>query len=182
MSFASRLEAVLPHLGITLRPQEHADRDFARAVYVSHRAEEMLATDWTPDQRRQFLEDQFRLQWQHYRTHYRDAEFLIVEVDGVAAGRLYLFHEHAEDLRIMEIGLLPQWRGQGLGSALPAAVQAQAERAGKYCSIHVEATNPALRLYERLGFRRVKPVEPYFLLEWHADACARRSQEPCPIL
>jgi ribosomal protein S18 acetylase RimI-like enzyme len=34
----------------------------------------------------------------------------------------------------------------------------------------VELFNRALRLYERLGFRRVGDHGPYYLMEWTPDA------------
>jgi ribosomal protein S18 acetylase RimI-like enzyme len=33
-------------------------------------------------------------------------------------------------------------------------------------TIHVEVFNPALRLYERLGFKKVAENGPYHLMEW----------------
>lgn len=50
-------------------------------------------------------------------------------------------------------------RGRGLGSRLLRALLAQAARAGiRQLSLSVEIDNPALRLYERNGFRRVGRV------------------------
>ena len=47
-------------------------------------------------------------------------------------------------------------------------LQAEASAAGKPLRIHVERFNPALRLYERLGFRLVEDRGIYLFLEWRA--------------
>lgn len=152
---------------ITVRPRTGADLPLIRDIYITHRWEEMnLAHGWTDDQKLAFLADQFRLQCHHYDTHYHDADFLIVEVDGIPVGRLYLWGHNPADIRIVEIGFLPAWRGKGIGGGLLRCIQGHARAQGKGCSIHVEMNNPARRLYDRLGFREVKPVGPYVLLEW----------------
>lgn len=66
----------------------------------------------------------------------------------------------------MDIALLPPHRGRGVGSALLAALTAEAEAAGKPLTIHVERFNPALRLYQRLGFAAVEDKGVYLLLRW----------------
>ena len=47
-------------------------------------------------------------------------------------------------------------------------LQSEAAAAGKPLRIHVERFNPALRLYERLGFRLVEDHGLYLFLEWRA--------------
>lgn len=160
------LSPELAQRGVGLRPATDDDRAFVSELYVSHRWAEMAVTGWPEDARRTFLEDQARLQAAHYAHHYHDAQFLIITVDGTAAGRLYLFHRNATDLRIVEIGLVPAFQGQGIGTALLRRVQEIADSAGKSCSIHVEAQNPARRLYSRLGFVEAGEHGPYRLMEW----------------
>jgi GNAT superfamily N-acetyltransferase len=55
----------------------------------------------------------------------------------------------------VSIGVRASERGKGVGAALLAAVLAQAALDGhRRLSLSVEPDNPALRLYERLGFAR----------------------------
>ena len=49
-------------------------------------------------------------------------------------------------------------------------MQRRAAAAGKSVTIHVERMNPALRLYERLGFRLVEDKGVYLFLSWSGDA------------
>ena len=48
-------------------------------------------------------------------------------------------------------------------------LQSEAVAAGKPLRIHVERFNPALRLYERLGFRQIDDRGVYLFMEWRDD-------------
>ena len=136
-----------------------------RMLYGSTRAEEMERFPFTPEQREAFLDQQFAAQSQHYAEHYPTARFDIIEREGQPIGRLYV-DVWPTQIRIVDIALLPQARGEGIGTFLLRNVFAEATAAGKRVTIHVEAFNPALRLYERLGFRQVDTNGVYFLMEW----------------
>ena len=66
----------------------------------------------------------------------------------------------------MDIALLPEHRGAGIGSAVLRGLLAEAAAAGKPVRIHVERLNPARRLYERLGFAPIEDKGVYYLMEW----------------
>jgi GNAT superfamily N-acetyltransferase len=120
--------------------------------------------DWTPEQKAAFLEQQFAAQDRHYRERYEGATLDVIEVDGAAAGRLYVARWERE-IRVMDIALLPEFRGRGIGSRLLRGIIEEAEGARCAVSIHVERMNPALSLYERLGFRLREDKGVYLLLE-----------------
>ena len=98
---------------------------------------------------------QFDFQRAHYRRHYPDASFLIVVLDGRNIGRLYV-HYARQDVRLMDIALVPEARGKGIGRRLLETVLEEASRLAAPVTLHVGVGNPARRLYERLGFRTVK--------------------------
>jgi len=79
-------------------------------------------------------------------------------------GRLYLASIQAE-LRIVDISLLPEWRGQGIGTALLRGLCEQADRTGKTLRLHVVQHNRVLGLYRRLGFREQDQSSLYWALE-----------------
>jgi ribosomal protein S18 acetylase RimI-like enzyme len=151
----------------TLRPATEADCDFLQTLYASTRAEELAVTDWSEEQKAAFCRQQFDAQDAHYREHYPTAAFSIVERDGAAIGRLYV-DRWTREIRIMDIALLPEHRGAGLGTGLLRGLMEEAAAAGKALSIHVEKFNPALRLYDRLGFRVKEDKGVYLLMEWTA--------------
>lgn len=155
--------------GVRLRHETPEDEGFVERLYTSIRRGEFEALGWPEAALDAFLRDQFRLQTVHYRRHYQPAEFLIIEQAGLAVGRLYL-HLGAEDIRIIDISLIEAARGAGLGGALIASVQDRAAAEGRTVSLHVEASNPAVRLYERLGFRATGAVSgPYGRMLWRAS-------------
>lgn len=47
---------------------------------------------------------------------------------------------------------MPEAQGRGIGAALVRGLQAEARVAGMPLKLKVLKTNPALRLYQRLGF------------------------------
>jgi ribosomal protein S18 acetylase RimI-like enzyme len=161
MSFRDRIHSV------TFRRETAADLEFVAALYASTREEELRPVPWTEEEKQLFLRSQFDAQTVHYRQHYSDAEYLIIERDGAAAGRLYL-HWNQDDLRIIDIALMPQHRGLGVGNEILLALQAEAAGKGCSVSIHVEVNNPALRLYQRLGFQPVDEHGMYLLMRWTA--------------
>ena len=66
----------------------------------------------------------------------------------------------------MDITLLPEHRGKGLGGQIMQYLLDDAAAAKKLLSIHVERNNPAIHLYERLGFQRIGDTGMYYLMEW----------------
>jgi GNAT superfamily N-acetyltransferase len=149
---------------VALRPATPDDLPFLERVYASTRAEELAALPWDDAARSAFLHQQFTAQDRHYRAYYAGAEFLVVLRDGVPAGRLYVARWERE-IRVMDVALLPEHRGAGVGGRLLADVLAEGDAAGKRVSIHVERNNPALRLYARLGFRPTADRGVYLFLE-----------------
>lgn len=142
------------------------DREFLKQVYGSTRLEELAMTDWSDEQKAAFIEHQFAAQTAHYAQHYAPhAEYFVIEVVGRPIGRLYIAR-WSREIRLMDITLLPEVRGQGWGQVLLAQILEEGARTGKKVSIHVEMYNPALRLYDRLGFRKLSEYGMYYLMEW----------------
>jgi GNAT superfamily N-acetyltransferase len=113
---------------LSLRNESKHDDAFLEALYSTTRTDELKQVQWSDQEKRRFVSQQFHAQRTHYREHYPDAEFLVVEHDGEAVGRLYV-HQARSELRLMDILLLPEWRGRGLGTRLLAAVLRRAAAA-----------------------------------------------------
>lgn len=152
MSFA--LDAAAPYR-LMLRPVTDDDLPFLEALYASTRAEEVAATGWPVEMQQAFLRQQHTAQHSHFKANYAHANWHILEQADTAIGRLY-WYETADDLHIVDIALLPPWRGQGIGAALLHDLAAHAAPQDKALSIYVEKNNPARTLYARLGFVAVE--------------------------
>jgi ribosomal protein S18 acetylase RimI-like enzyme len=153
---------------ISLRPATAADSPFLCAVYASTRADELAMTDWDDEQKAQFCEMQFTAQDTHYRQHYLTAELSVILHNGTPAGRLYI-DRWSREIRIMDIALLPEHRRHGIGTHLLTDLMAEAAAAEKRLTIHVERMNPALSLYQRLGFTIAEDKGVYLLMEWRTE-------------
>ena len=141
-----------------------ADADFLRAVYASTRAQELAVVPWTDAERDAFLRMQFDAQDRYWREQNPDATYDVILVDGQAGGRLYV-DRRSDEVRIIDITLLPEQRGRGVGTLLIGRVREEASATGRSVTIHVERMNRARGLYERLGFRQIASTGVYDLLE-----------------
>jgi ribosomal protein S18 acetylase RimI-like enzyme len=150
---------------ITRRPITSDDEALLYRIYASTREEEMALVDWDDAQKAAFLIMQFTAQHRYYQEHYPHAAFDVILVNGQPAGRLYV-DRWPEEIRIVDITLLPEYRNAGLGTILLKGILEEAAQAGKRVSIHVERFNPAMHLYERLGFSTVGEHGVYYLMEW----------------
>ena len=150
---------------LRLRPITPADMSFLARVYASTRWDELAPTGWSDEEKAIFCRRQFDAQSAHYAAAYPGASFQVIERDSVAIGRLYVARWEKE-IRIVDISLLPEARGTGIGTKLLRDLQDEARSAGKSLTIHVERFNRALQLYQRLGFQEIEDKGVYLLMSW----------------
>lgn len=150
---------------VTFRPIEPGDAPFLCRVYASTREEELRPVPWTPAEKAAFLRQQFQAQHAYYQEHYTGTRFEVILRDGQPVGRLYVAR-WPDEIRIVDIALLPEHRGAGIGTGILRDLLAEAVAAGKPVRIHVERLNPARHLYERLGFLPIEDKGVYHLMEW----------------
>lgn len=158
-----------PAEALHLRPAVAEDEPFLRQVYASTRAPELEQVPWSAEQKAAFCDMQFTAQDTHYRANYTTAQFLVIEREGVPAGRLYVDRQETE-IHIIDIALLPEHRGAGLGTYLLKELMDEAAAGGKKVTIYVEKFNPALNLYQRLGYQHVEEVGVYNLMVWRSES------------
>lgn len=148
---------------VALRSAGPGDYEFLSRVYASTRAAELAPVPWSHEQKQAFLAQQFDAQAAHYAAHFADASFDVVVVDGERAGRLIVARRQ-DELKLIDIALLPEYRGRGIGTRLMAPLLAEADERGVNVTIHVERGNRARTLYERLGFVQISSTGVYDLL------------------
>ncbi len=150
---------------IKLRPELPEDAAFLQRLYASTRTEEMKLVPWNDFQKKAFLQMQFDAQSTHYHRYYPRASYDVILLDGHAIGRLYV-HRDEDGINLIDIALLPEHRGAGIGGRLLNDLLSQAAAERKPVRIHVERENPAMRLYTRLGFRKIEDQGVYYFMEW----------------
>ena len=146
---------------IDLRAVAEGDEDFLFSVYASTRADEMNLVDWSNEQKDAFLHMQFDAQMQHYCTYYPNADYKVIERDCVPAGRL-IVENRGDHFLIMDIALLPEFRCLGIGTFLIEELRQQAVRLNLPLVLRVEFFNPAIHLYDRLGFVKTRQVNTVY--------------------
>jgi len=150
---------------ITLDPVLDSDEPFLYRTFASTRAEEMALTGWNTEQQDAFLRMQYEAQRRSYLMQLPDARYWVIRCDGSAVGRL-IIDRTVEEIHVVDIALLPEFRKQGIGSSLMEAIIREASQAGKIVRLHVERFNPAMRWYERLGFGVVSSGPIYLEMVW----------------
>lgn len=156
---------LLGHYGLAFRSITEADQPFLYQLYASTREEELAIVPWSEDMKETFLKFQFKAQHSFYQSHFKDADYWIIEKAGIAIGRLYL-DQHPYETRIIDIALLPNYRDRGIGTILLKMVLAAGRVKNLPVRIHVEQNNRALNLYRRLGFIQIGEEGVYYLMEW----------------
>jgi ribosomal protein S18 acetylase RimI-like enzyme len=138
-------------------------------LFETARTDLALLAAWPETVRTPFLDQQFRFQTVHYARAYPRAERLIVLAGAQAIGRLIL-DRGAEHWCLIDIALLPAWRGRGIGRAVLRGLQAQAVESGAASvDLTVESINAARRLYQRLGFVALAEEPPHVSMTWRAS-------------
>lgn len=166
--------AFLRERGFGLRDAVDADLPRLKLLYADTRAEEMAWVPWPPEAKQAFLDQQFHFQHLHYLSHDPDADFLVIEHEGVVQGRYYL-QRNTPDHRVIDICLMAEFRGLGLGRALLEDSLRNARLQGRGMALEVLVTNlRAQRLYEALGFVVQESTQTHHFMRW-ADGRAAAS-------
>ncbi|HEX7028263.1 MAG TPA: N-acetyltransferase [Gammaproteobacteria bacterium] len=149
---------------ISLRPVTNRDIGFLANVYASTRRQELSQTGWSEDEIEAFLNIQFEVQRQFYKETYENARFDIIEAYGKSAGNFYVDRK-PDEIRIIDIALLPEYRNKGIATHLIRELLAEARDKNLTVHVHVEQGNPAISLYRRLGFKQIETRGIYRLME-----------------
>jgi ribosomal protein S18 acetylase RimI-like enzyme len=163
------------------RPIVEGDLPFLAELYASTREEELAPLGWSEQQRQAFLSSQFELQHAAYMCEHSHATYELLLVDRVPAGRLYVDRRPSE-IRVIDISLLPAFRGRGIGGRLLEELIAQAHSHGGRVVLHVERHNRARMLYERLGFETIEDLGIYLRMEHASPALRRDAAHDCDSL
>jgi len=154
---------------ITLRRARLDDQPFLFELYRSTRSDEMAAWSWPASEQEAFLKMQFNAQKQYYNTQFPRADYQIVLLDEWPIGRL-IIKRGEDETRLVDIALLSEHRNLGIGTALIQNLLDEADHAHKPVRLHVSKFNPAVRLYERLGFSKIDETATHFLMERNPQA------------
>lgn len=152
-----------------LRPVVEDDDDFLRRLYGTTRAEELAATGWDDAQIDSFTRMQWHAQRTDYRKRFPGSDHAVILLDEIRVGRIWV-DRGPDEIRLLDIALLPEFRRRGLGTRLIRELQDEAR--GRGCRVGhavVKENVEALRLYAELGFVVVPREHPtHWFMQWEA--------------
>ena len=152
---------------ISFKPITSADQAFVEAVYRSTREAELQRTSWTEEQKQAFIIMQSMAQLADYKRNNPTAAYEIILYNKKPAGRIF-WVERETEIALIDLALLPRFQGKGIGKTIIEQVQQKAARKNKAVTLSVLKGNPAKRLYERLGFKKVDDKNNYEYLAWRS--------------
>ncbi len=155
---------------LTFRPIRADDEAFLSQLYASTR-EDVQSLDWDEARKAAFLRMQYLAQHRYYQQQFTKAAFDLILHHDQPIGRLYV-DRRDDEIRIIDIALLPAYRNTGIGTTVLKELLAEATQVGKPVRLHVERYNPALRLYQRLGFVKIGETGVYDLMQWSPGGAA----------
>lgn len=165
---------------ITTRTAAAADEEFLFRLFALQKAGEFAPLGWPAQQLQPLLEMQYRARQLSYAESFPEAvNTILCLADGTPVGR-HLTARQKDFYRVVDIAVLPEYRGRGIGTWALNQMKQAAALESVPMRLSVTRTNPALRLYERLGFIRVSADDLSFEMEWHAplrEAASPRPQE-----
>jgi GNAT superfamily N-acetyltransferase len=152
-------------LSLNLRDATSSDEAFLIALYSSTRKEEVALWGWPAVAQEAFLRTQARTQQQAYAMQFPRVEHLIIETGGRAIGRM-LVDRSGNEIHLVDISLLPEQRGQGVGTALLGTLLDEGRRSQRPVGLRVARSNRAHSLYVRLGFVAIDEDPMYITMRW----------------
>jgi ribosomal protein S18 acetylase RimI-like enzyme len=134
---------------LTSRAAGAEDEPFLLALFES-----TLDTAALPQVSREALvQMQYAARRSTYSRQFPGSEQLLILTGQDRAGAFTILREPHE-VRLIDMALLPEYRGSGIGTQLLRMLMEEAATAGKPLRLSVAMTNiDAIRLYRRLGFR-----------------------------
>lgn len=142
-----------------LRPVCDTDQAFLLRLYEESRPDLLQLPEELRDN---LVGMQFNARESQYAAAWPEADSFIVELEDEAIGRL-LISSQSNAIHIIDMALLAEFRGQGLGSAILNTLLQ--ESGDGLVSLTVAKQNPAQRLYARLGFSVVGEDEVNLRME-----------------
>jgi len=155
-------------MAISLRPAVPEDQAFLLRLYASTRAQEIAGFGLGREQQEEFLRMQYNAQRRWYETAFPQAEEQVVELEHAPIGRMIVWKAGDGTATLVDISLLAEHRGRGIGGGLIRDLMEQCQKANVPLRLQVLRTNPAARLYQRLGFHKVGEDELYFQMQGSA--------------
>jgi ribosomal protein S18 acetylase RimI-like enzyme len=156
-------------VSVQCRTERPDDEAFLFEVYASTRNTELGLTGWNAETKAAFLRMQFQAMRQGYAAQYPKGDFLVVLRGDNRIGRMVI-DRNSEEIRLIDIALLPEERGRGIGTRLVRELQKEASCAGRGLRLQAVKNSGPAQWYRRLGFVVVQDDGIYESMDWRREA------------
>ncbi|WP_342545621.1 GNAT family N-acetyltransferase [Lysinibacillus sp. FSL K6-4013] len=153
---------------VKLRVALPEEEDTLYSLFVSTRKSEFAILEWDEQQIEGLLRMQYDAQKAFYQQQFPNAKYEIIMYEGLGIGRL-ITEIQQEAIRLIDIFIIPEYRGRGICTALLSEFQHVAAELRLPIELNVLMGNPAQRLYERCGFVVTGEVVPHVMMAWHRN-------------
>ena len=163
---------------ISLRPAAAGDEPFLKRVHRTARHWEFasLLRSGEAELYHKTMEQQYDSQHRFYFARYDKAQYGIIQWTDKAIGRLYVDYSD-DEVRVLDIAILPDFRGRGIGRIVMTGLCLEAATRRKPVRLCVHYLSRALRFYRQLGFLQIGVEGPSYVMEWrHPDGRRHFSQ------
>ena len=154
-------------VNLNARPVRDEDEPFLKALRAEMDSERLLfdSVDLAEEEKKLILD----LQYRGHRKHFDDINWekseCVIEFDGKPAG-FFIVMQDKDEIQLADIVVTGDFRGLGIGFAIIQGIQGEAAQSKRPLRLHVAKVNPALRLYERMGFQLLEDRVTHLFLEW----------------
>jgi GNAT superfamily N-acetyltransferase len=143
-------------------PVTASDERFLRGLFESTHPE---VAGWPVEVRTLFLTQQFEAQQTGWSSAYPGSEHALILADGEPVGRIWAYWS-ADECVLVDLAVVPERRGEGIGTELVQTLLARADRERVPVRGHVERWHEAATsFFTRLGFRESGGDEIFRTLE-----------------
>lgn len=157
---------------ITTRMATAEDDEFLFKLFAAAKSGDFASLGLDAQQLRPLLEMQYRARHFAYAQEFPAAvDMILCLADGTVVGR-HLVERQAKCYRTIDIAVLPEYQNRGVGAWALQHIQQVAALESVPCRLSVLKSNPALHLYERMGFLRMAADELSYELEWQPQRTA----------
>lgn len=158
------------HPEAQLRTADEDDAEILFELFKASRADLIAAIpNLDAAQKESFLRHQFRAQREQYLAQFTTAQWDLIVCQEQVVGQV-LVAPLGDEIRLVDVSLLPEFRNRGIGGALLRDLLERAAHENRCVSLHVLPDNPAIHLYRRLGFVHAGEQGVHQRMEWRPGA------------
>jgi len=148
-------------MDLQIRKFSDSEINYKKQLFVENKISKLNAEHWSDDLKIQITNMQYMAQENHINSYFPDATDSIILWDQKKVGRL-VFEKSDKLLHVIDIIIGKKFQNKGLGTEILTKLISENESV----SLNVDMDNPALRLYNKLGFKIIKQRNHQYFMKY----------------